>query len=105
MVAEVKGPGPGVVTALQTPAARSEKAPDVGPDKSGTAIEAGIQITDLGARLHALIQTVAEVPQVDQARVDVLRQALADGSYQVDPNAVADKLLAFEGMLGNGKQS
>jgi negative regulator of flagellin synthesis FlgM len=39
------------------------------------------------------------VPAVDGKRVEQFRQAIADGSYQVDADAVADKLANFEAML------
>ncbi len=39
------------------------------------------------------------MPAVDAKRVEQFRQALADGSYQIDTEAVADKLANFEAML------
>jgi len=42
---------------------------------------------------------------IDQAKVERLRNAIADGSYQVNPEAIAEKLLAFEdGLRGTAKE-
>jgi len=54
---------------------------------------------DLDARLRKLESTLAQLPVVDRQRVEATRQAIADGSYRVDPARVAEKLLAFESAL------
>ncbi len=42
---------------------------------------------------------------VDHAKVERLRNAIADGSYKVDADAIAEKLLAFESSLrGEGAE-
>jgi len=39
---------------------------------------------------------------IDSKRVEQLREALANGSYQVDPGRIADRMLSFERQLGTG---
>lgn len=54
------------------------------------------QITESARQLAALEQTVRDLPAIDQARVEQVSQRIRDGSYQVDPAKVADKLLQLE---------
>jgi negative regulator of flagellin synthesis FlgM len=70
---------------------------------AGAGLEDVVQLTDLGARLQVLTQSVAAVSEVDHARVEQIRQALVEGSFQVEPEATADKLLAMENLLDNGQ--
>lgn len=58
-----------------------------------------ISLTDAAARLRELEQRLADLSGVDGQRVEAIKQAIADGSYQVDPKRVADALLALESVL------
>lgn len=55
-----------------------------------------VRLTDSAARLKELETLLAQVPEVDASRVDALRQAIAEGKYNVDNVHVAEKLIAFE---------
>lgn len=98
MVSEINNSTSGVVTALDARATKVEKPqPPAQPNAPGGSDV--VTLTDLGSKLQALTQSVADVPAVDAKRVEQFRQAIADGSYQVDAEAVADKLANFEAML------
>jgi negative regulator of flagellin synthesis FlgM len=58
--------------------------------------DAEVTLTRVGSTLLALQRALRELPDVDQQRVDAVRQALADDSYQIDAADIADKLLQFE---------
>lgn len=59
-----------------------------------------VRITDQARQLAALEQTVNAVPVVNEAKVARIRQAIEDGSYQVVPERIADKLLRMDRDLG-----
>lgn len=104
MVAEVNGPGASVVTVLNSAAVKAEKPVSQVAKPNDTGLEDVVQLTDLGTRLQELTQAVEGVPEVDRTRVEQLRQAVADGTYQVEPDAIADRLIAMENLLGAGQE-
>ena len=104
MVSEVNSSSSSsVVTALESRVAKVDKPAQSAPPSAPTSSEV-VKLTDLGSRLQALTQSVADVPAVDSKKVEQFRQAIADGSYQIDADAVAEKLANFEAMLSSGPQ-
>lgn len=49
--------------------------------------------------LREMERAVADIPVVDAQRVALVRKALLEGTYKVDPECVADKLIQFEKTL------
>ncbi len=60
--------------------------------KPGESVQLSAQAKDI----QALEKSLAQQPVVDQERVEKLKQAIADGSYQVNSRSVAEKLLGLE---------
>ena len=89
--------GKAVEKAGQDHASAQEKPPG--------AAASDVQITGVARSLAALEQQLRDAPAVDEARVAAVRQKLDDGSYQVDPQRIADKLLRMERDLNGGKNS
>ena len=58
-----------------------------------------VSLSDNGVQLGKNDHTTAAAPVVDTQRVEELRKAISNGSYEVDPVKVADKLMQFESML------
>jgi|SRR5690554_6170633 len=67
-------------------------------DKAIEAPAAGdsLRLTGEAAGLQALQRELSVRPAVDQARVEAAREALASGTYRVDPEAIASKMLAMD---------
>jgi len=87
-------------TVTKTPdvTAASRARPAGAGDSGARALagSAGIQITEGARQLAALEATIRKLPQVDEARVARIRKAIEDGSYTVDAEATATKLMVFE---------
>ena len=63
----------------------------------GSASQPGeVEITPTAQLLAGLAQQIAATPDIDQSRVDAVRQALGGGSYQIDSSRIADGLLAAQ---------
>jgi negative regulator of flagellin synthesis FlgM len=75
---------------------------------AGPAVESAgkpaspVRITDSARQLAALEQTMNTLPVVNEAKVAAIRAAIEDGSYQVVPERIADKLLRMDRELGAG---
>ncbi len=55
-----------------------------------------VSLTDMAARLKTLEQNLATQPEVDQARIDRVRDAISRGEFRIDPERVANKMMDFE---------
>ena len=64
----------------------------VSTSKSGESVH----LSNEAQQLQKISDTLRDQPAVDKARVAELKAAIADGSYKVDSNRVASKLLNFE---------
>ena len=58
-----------------------------------------VNLTDAAGRMHELQAQLANAPEVDSARVESLRRAIADGQYNIDSVHVTDKLIQLEQSL------
>lgn len=65
--------------------------------KSSTADT--VSLSDNAVQLGKLDNNVVSTPVVDTQRVEQVKQAIKDGSYEVDPAKIADKLMQFESIL------
>jgi negative regulator of flagellin synthesis FlgM len=55
-----------------------------------------VKLSSEAQQLQKISDKLGDLPTVNSARVAELKKAIAEGSYQVDSNRVASKLLNFE---------
>lgn len=85
------------LSASSRPAASAGSVRRGGKDPvEATAAPGSVQLSLGASSMQALHAKAAAAPEIDQGRVDAIRQALLDGRYQVDAQALAGKLMSFE---------
>ena len=73
--------GPVASTLARTSAGKSTQA-------------AGVAVTVSNAARSLKADSTGAPPDVDMDKVNAMRSAIADGSYKVNPEAIADKMLS-----------
>lgn len=80
------------------------------PEKQPANVETGksstadtVSISENAAQLGKIGNTIDSAPVIDTQRVEAVKQAIADGTYEVDAAKVADKLMQFESILKSDK--
>jgi negative regulator of flagellin synthesis FlgM len=87
--------GPTDDTQLKQPVEQQPAKPESG--KSSTADT--VSLSDNALQLGRLDSSIVAAPVVDTQRVEQIKQAISDGTYEIDPAKVADKLMQFESIL------
>lgn len=52
-----------------------------------------VRLSPEAAELQALEDNLTELPAVDEARVEAIRQQIKNGDYQINPDRIAQKLI------------
>jgi len=55
-----------------------------------------VSLTDTASRLRQMETTLAELPVVDNQRVEQIRKALEEGTFEMNPERIAEKMLGME---------
>ena len=80
---------------------------DATSDASNSAaaqVSEGVHITDGARQLANLERAVADVPVINQAKVEQASRAITQGRYVVRPDRIADKLLRMDQTLADAKR-
>jgi negative regulator of flagellin synthesis FlgM len=67
--------------------------------KSGVAQDA-VSLSSHGKAVGEMHNQMVSQPSFDQAKVAAIKEAIANGSYTVDPEKLADNMMKFEKELG-----
>ncbi len=59
-----------------------------------------VRLTDTATNLKRIESQIAEIPEVDQSRVDEIRQRLQSDTYEINHEQLAQKMLRLDQDLG-----
>lgn len=90
---------PGAAKQVSSANGKSNGKAAAGAGLSGSATDT-VRLTDTASALKELETSMASGPEVNQAKIESIKEALASGNYQIDARRVADKFLEVERALG-----
>lgn len=67
--------------------------------KRAPAQQDAVSLSQQGKAVSKLQQDMAASPAYDTAKVAAIKEAIANGSYKVDPEKLADNIIKFENEL------
>lgn len=104
MTNDVSGVGPSALSKIADVGANRKVTSDEGAQKGSQKELAArpdtVEVTAQARLLERVEASLAGTPDVDSKRVDALQNAISQGSYQIDDQAIADRLLRIEKELG-----
>ena len=95
---------PSAAPAAAAAAATTKAGQSAAATAQSSATSAGVAVT-VSTQARALEQVSAPDADVDMNKVEAVRSAIAQGSYTVNPEAIADKLLANAQEMFNRTQN
>lgn len=67
------------------------------PLEKGAAYQGDkVSVTSEASRLQKIEEQLSSVPAVNSAKVAQIKAAIANGTFTIDPQTIANKLIAFE---------
>lgn len=100
-ISKLNGLPPATVFDSATKAALGKGKPV--SQESNTTSESTVKLSPLSEKLKALSKDYAASSAFDEKRVEALKTAIASGTFKVNAEAVADKLIAEAKQLGPTK--
>jgi len=58
-----------------------------------------VSLTGTAAKLRQLEAALSDLPVADNERIDAVKRAVTNGTYEIDPHRIAAKMLDFERSL------
>ncbi len=95
MVSKIDSSTPGVLRRIES--ARSESATKAAGSPAASSVASSRQAPAASSSLLARAsQLAAAAPEIDQERVDGIKDAIARGEYHIDPEATARAFIDME---------
>jgi flagellar biosynthesis anti-sigma factor FlgM len=98
-IGRIDGKGPPLPGVRPAAAGNGPVAPQARPE---VTVQEDTVSVSFGSLVQRLVAGAMESQAVDPARLEALRQAIADGSYTIDPEQIAQRLMDMERGLRHG---
>lgn len=101
MVNEINSSTSGIVHSTDTRNTQidKKKVDTANPATSTNPASSNVNLTQTATSLQALEKAIAAAPEVDQQKVDSVRKAINEGTYQIDAERTATRLIDFDTAL------
>lgn len=97
---KIDGPGPGIPLPATTQGKSAEHRQDVGHSRATRSEAPGesarVRVTDTALKMKRLEEKIKSLPDVDEARINDVREKLDSGQLEINKGRIADKLILFE---------
>jgi negative regulator of flagellin synthesis FlgM len=97
---EIKQPASSNAGLSTSTGKKADTAQNVAPEKVSATQNVGesstVTVTDSALKLLQIENALAEMPSFDAEKVESIKQALSDGSYTINTDSIAEKLISFE---------
>ena len=70
-----------------------------GSVNNNIAQQDSVELSDKAQQVKSLLSDISSMPEVNQSRVEQLRNAIASGNFSVSADKIAGKMLALENGL------
>jgi negative regulator of flagellin synthesis FlgM len=67
---------------------------------AGEAAADSITLTETGSQITAASREMAATPAFDSAKVERIKELIAEGRYAIDPQRIANRFIELESSLG-----
>lgn len=85
-----------MTTTSRAPARNDSTTTTNTESKKTTAKQDAVSLSRQGKAVSQMHQDMAASPAYDSAKVAAIKEAIANGSYKVDPEKLADNMIKFE---------
>ncbi len=79
---------------------KADTAHNVAPEKASASQHAPesstVTVTDSALKMLKIEESLAQMPSFDAEKVESIKQALSDGSYTINADRIAAKLISFD---------
>ncbi|WP_428775397.1 flagellar biosynthesis anti-sigma factor FlgM [Vibrio sp.] len=93
-------PGQTIATSTRSSARSDSSAKSSESAPKSQAAHDAVSLSDHGKAMGEMHNQMVSQPSFDKAKVAAIKEAIANGSYTVDPEKLADNMMKFEKELG-----